>query len=77
MFSYRVLSSLLCVQEGKTAYVLILMAVYWVSEALPIAVTSLLPIFLFPMMDIISAKDIAKSYMKVSFTALKAPNFSG
>ena len=60
-----------CVQEGKTAYVLFLMAIYWVTESLPIAVTSLLPIFLFPMMDIISAKEIAKSYMKVSRATLK------
>ncbi|XP_076473013.1 Na(+)/citrate cotransporter-like [Babylonia areolata] len=50
--------------EGRTAYVLFLMAVYWVTEAVPIAVTSLMPVFLFPMMDIASAKVVASSYIK-------------
>ncbi|KAK7471713.1 hypothetical protein BaRGS_00035645 [Batillaria attramentaria] len=49
--------------EGKCAYALLLMAVYWVTEALPIGVTSLLPMFLFPMMGILGAKAVAKSYM--------------
>ncbi|XP_025091733.1 solute carrier family 13 member 5-like isoform X2 [Pomacea canaliculata] len=49
--------------EAKCAYVLILMAVFWISESVPIAVTALLPLFLFPMMGVMPAATTAKSYM--------------
>ncbi|XP_065935433.1 solute carrier family 13 member 2 isoform X3 [Magallana gigas] len=39
------------------------MAVYWITEALPIAVTSLLPIILFPMVGLLSAKDVSNKYL--------------
>lgn len=55
-------------QEAKCAYVLILMAVFWISESVPIAVTALLPLFLFPMMGVMPAATTAKSYMSVSTT---------
>jgi len=42
------------------------MAVYWIIEALPIAVTSLLPIILFPMVGMMSAKDVSSAYVNVS-----------
>ena len=40
-----------------------LMAFWWVSEALPIGVTSLLPLILFPALGVLSGKDIAGSYI--------------
>ncbi|ESO97809.1 hypothetical protein LOTGIDRAFT_104185 [Lottia gigantea] len=49
--------------EAKAAFVLILMAVLWITEAVPIAVTAMLPIFLFPMLGVVKAKDIAPAYM--------------
>lgn len=39
-------------QKFKCLYVVILMAVYWMVEALPLAVTSLIPIVLFPLLGI-------------------------
>lgn len=39
------------------------MAAWWISEAIPLAVTSLLPVFLFPIMDIMSTKEVAPYYM--------------
>lgn len=36
----------------KTAAVAILMAVWWITEAIPIAATALVPIVLFPLLDI-------------------------
>jgi di/tricarboxylate transporter len=33
-------------------YVCVLMITYWVTEALPLAVSSMLPILLFPIFDI-------------------------
>ncbi|KAL8619128.1 hypothetical protein ACOMHN_019400 [Nucella lapillus] len=50
--------------QGKAAFVLILMAVYWVTEVVPIAVTALMPVFVFPMMGIASADETSRYYMK-------------
>ena len=52
-------------QAGRCAYATLIMAAYWCTEALPIAVTALLPFALMPWLGIISAKDIAKNYLKV------------
>ena len=52
-------------QAAKCGYVLLLMAVFWMTEALPIAVTSLLPLVLFPLMGIMKSIDVSMQYMKV------------
>ncbi|XP_062610504.1 Na(+)/citrate cotransporter-like isoform X1 [Saccostrea cucullata] len=49
--------------EAKCAYVIIIMAVFWITEALPISVTALLPIILFPMVGLLYAKDVSKTYL--------------
>ncbi|XP_067930162.1 solute carrier family 13 member 2-like [Watersipora subatra] len=43
---------------------LLLMAVYWCTETLPLAVTSLIPLFLAPVLSILKAGDVAKEYLK-------------
>ena len=43
--------------------VAVLMAVWWITEALPLAVTALIPLVLFPILGIIPGKSIATSYM--------------
>ncbi|VDN52371.1 unnamed protein product [Dracunculus medinensis] len=40
-----------------------LMAIYWVCEVIPLAVTALLPIALFPIIGILDSKAIAKEYL--------------
>ncbi|WAR31777.1 S13A2-like protein [Mya arenaria] len=52
-------------QESKCAYVIIVMALLWLTEALPIAVTSLLPVFLFPMVGVAPARLISSTYFSV------------
>ncbi len=42
--------------------VLILMAIWWATEALPVAVTALLPLALFPLLDVSSFQETADPY---------------
>lgn len=44
------------------------MAVYWMTEALPLAVTSFFPLFLFPLLGVRKAKDVGPNYLKVCAT---------
>ncbi|XP_032177580.1 solute carrier family 13 member 5 [Mustela erminea] len=48
----------------RCAYVIILMAVYWCTEVIPLAVTSLMPAFLFPLLKILDSKQVCVQYMK-------------
>ena len=45
-----------------TAAIAIWMAVWWITEAIPLAVTSLLPIVFFPVFGIMDGKDVAPLY---------------
>ncbi len=54
-----------------TASVGVLMAVWWATEAVPIAVTALLPIVVFPLLDIATIQDTTSPYAnKVIFLFL-------
>jgi solute carrier family 13 (sodium-dependent dicarboxylate transporter), member 2/3/5 len=48
----------------RCMYVVILMITYWVTEALPLAISSMLPIVLFPVLDIMSTDKITLVYAK-------------
>lgn len=55
-------------QPGKpevtyTAAIAVLMAFWWVTEALPIGITSLLPIVLFPVLGVLDGKAISNAYI--------------
>jgi len=39
--------------------------VYWISEAIPVGVTSLLPLVLFPLAGVLKASEVASTYFKV------------
>ena len=43
------------------------MAIYWMTEALPLAITSLLPVVLFPLLGIMDTGKVCTAYMKVCF----------
>lgn len=47
----------------RTAAIIILMAVWWITEAIPIAATALLPVFLFPVLGIMSGKVTSTAYI--------------
>lgn len=44
------------------AGIAILMSIWWVTEAVPLAITSLVPLVLFPLSGVISGKDAAAAY---------------
>lgn len=46
----------------NTASIAILMAVWWLTEAIPLAATALLPIVLFPLLKVVPIKQIVLSY---------------
>ena len=51
-------------KESRTAYVLILMAVYWMTEALPLPITSIIPVILLPVLGLMDTGDVTMLYMK-------------
>lgn len=52
------LNSSLSLQEAKCGFVIILMAIYWCTECLPLAVTALLPVIFYPMLGIMDAPEV-------------------
>ncbi|XP_045539065.1 protein I'm not dead yet isoform X1 [Papilio machaon] len=48
----------------KCMYVVLIMAMYWVLELLPLPVTSMLPIVLFPTLGILDSDKTCAAYMK-------------
>ncbi|MCB0374338.1 MAG: SLC13 family permease, partial [Sinomicrobium sp.] len=45
-----------------TAGIALLMAFWWVTEAIPIGVTSLLPVILFPLFGVLDGKTVSETY---------------
>ncbi|KAM4678349.1 solute carrier family 13 member 4 isoform 1-T1 [Discoglossus pictus] len=50
--------------ETACAYVLIVTAVYWVSEAVPLGAAALVPAFLFPLFGLLKSSEVAGEYFK-------------
>lgn len=48
---------------GRMAAVAMLMAIWWITDAIPLAATSLLPIVLFPLLGIMKGRDVAPVYV--------------
>ena len=49
--------------ESKVAYVSITMALFWCLELIPLPVTALFPVVMFPLMGIMSTKHVTSIYM--------------
>ena len=49
---------------GQTAWCASLMATYWATECLPMAVTSLLPMVLFPLLGVLPADTVSRNYFQ-------------
>nr|XP_039252021.1 solute carrier family 13 member 5-like [Styela clava] len=51
-------------ERSACAYTILLMAVYWVSEVVPLAVTALLPLVLYPLLGVLPASVVSVQYLK-------------
>ncbi|NWI58250.1 S13A1 protein, partial [Calyptomena viridis] len=51
-------------KEAECAYTLFVVAIFWLTEALPLAVSALLPAFMFPLFGIMESKKVASAYFK-------------
>ncbi|KAI1239377.1 hypothetical protein IHE44_0012496 [Lamprotornis superbus] len=51
-------------KEAECAYTLFVVAIFWLTEALPLAVSALLPAFMFPLFGIMTSKEVASAYFK-------------
>ena len=61
-------------QAGRCAYAVAIMAIYWMTEAIPIAVTALLPFVSMPWLGVIKSSEVAVNYLKVSIRHTSACN---
>lgn len=52
--------------QAKCGFAIILMALYWCTECIPLAMTALLPVVLFPLMGIMEATEVCIQYLKDS-----------
>ncbi|CAG0889918.1 unnamed protein product [Darwinula stevensoni] len=50
--------------EGRCAYVVLIMAAFWMTEAIPLAITSLIPVFLFPILGVLGTSKVCLVYLK-------------
>ncbi|XP_060114829.1 Na(+)/citrate cotransporter [Heteronotia binoei] len=50
--------------EAQCGYIIIIMAAYWCTEVIPLAVTALLPAVLFPLFSILESKLVCMQYLK-------------
>ena len=49
-------------QVTYTLAIAILMALWWITEVVPLAITALLPVVLFPLFGIMNGKDVSSTY---------------
>ena len=50
-------------QAVNAAYVILIVAMYWVTEACPIVITALLPLVLFPILGVLTAEQVSEAYL--------------
>ncbi|XP_077984397.1 Na(+)/citrate cotransporter-like [Glandiceps talaboti] len=51
-------------QAASCAYAVLIIAIYWMTDVLPMAVTALLPVLLFPLLGVMHSSQVCANYMK-------------
>lgn len=49
---------------SRAGYGILIIVVYWVTEVCPLAVTSMLPLVIFPLLGVLSSSDAAEAYFQ-------------
>jgi len=52
-------------QQGRCAYGIAIVAIFWMTECLPLAVTAIMPVVLMTWMGVMDSREICKNYLKV------------
>lgn len=52
--------------ESRCAFVSLLMIIYWITQPIPLPVTALLPVILFPLMDLSSTEKACEPYLQAT-----------
>ncbi|CAF1402973.1 unnamed protein product [Didymodactylos carnosus] len=50
--------------QTRCGYIVLILIIYWMTEAIPLPVTSILPLILFPLSGVVEAKSIAPNYFQ-------------
>ncbi|VDM43900.1 unnamed protein product [Toxocara canis] len=66
MFLFALLPISFPAKEMQGAYVVVLMGTLWMTEIIPLAVTALLPVILFPVFGILDAHEVSVVYLSDS-----------
>ncbi|XP_067855907.1 solute carrier family 13 member 1 isoform X2 [Heptranchias perlo] len=51
-------------KESECAYTMLVVAIYWLTEAMPLSVAALLPALMFPLFGIMQSTEVASTYFK-------------
>ena len=51
-------------QASRAGYGILIIVVYWVTEVCPLAVTSMLPLAIFPLLGVLTSQDAASAYLQ-------------
>ncbi|XP_072915221.1 solute carrier family 13 member 1 [Hemitrygon akajei] len=51
-------------KESECAFTLLVVAIYWLTEVMPLSVTALLPALMFPLFGIMKSSEVASAYFK-------------
>ncbi|XP_043289012.1 protein I'm not dead yet-like [Venturia canescens] len=57
------IADLIILKEVRCAYVILVMAIYWITECIPLPITSLIPVALFPCLGVLSTEQVCVCYM--------------
>lgn len=52
------------IKAYRCLFVVCVMTIYWVTEAIPLPITGMIPMFAFPVMDILDTDRVCMMYMK-------------
>ena len=53
-------------QVSRCGYAVLLMAIYWCTDAIPLAITAMLPVALLPLLGVLTTSQVCAKYIKVS-----------